>query len=266
MSVRAPIVGIPCDRRKVGDHAFHMVGEKYIEAVRDGAGAVPLLIPVLNPPLLAQDVLGSVDGLLFTGSTSNVAPQRYGGPPPRRNTLLDEARDATAIPLMRAAEVAGVPMLCICRGFQELNVAFGGTLHQHLQEVEGFSDHRPGDRKDSLEEQYGPVHDVRVAAGGVLSEILPDLEPGGSFRVNSLHGQGIARLARRLRVEAEAPDGAIEAVSMDEAPAFLLGVQWHPEWKHRENEVSRAIFAAFGQALRVRARDRASVRPPSVPG
>ena len=256
MRTRLPIVGIPCDRKKVGDHAFHMAGEKYIEAVRDGSGALPLLIPVLIPPLSPNEILASVDGLLFTGSTSNIAPRNYGGPPPRRHTLLDEARDATAIPLMRAAEAAGVPMLCICRGFQELNVAFGGTLHQHLHEVRGFTDHRAGDRKESLDEQYGPIHDVRVVPGGILTELLPEIPPGGNFRVNSLHGQGIDRLAPPLRIEAEAPDGAIEAVSMDTAHGFLLGVQWHPEWKHAESPVSRAIFAAFGDALRARARSR----------
>jgi putative glutamine amidotransferase len=175
---------------------------------------------------------------------------------PRRSTLLDEARDATAIPLMRAAEKAGVPMLCICRGFQELNVAFGGTLHQHLQEVPGFADHSVGDQKDDLAEQYAPVHDVRITPGGLLAELLPELAPGGSFAVNSLHAQGIDRLAKRLRVEAEAPDGAIEAVSMDEAPGFLLGVQWHPEWKQAENPVSHAIFVAFGEALRLARRNR----------
>lgn len=245
-----PVVGIVCDRKKVGDHAFHMVGEKYIDAIREGSRALPLLIPVLDPPLSPGEILASVDGLLFTGSTSNVAPDRYAGPPARRHTLLDEARDATAIPLLKAAEAEGVPVLCICRGFQELNVAFGGTLHQHLHEVEGFSDHRAGERKQALEEQYGPAHDVRIAPGGFLQELLPELGPGGHFAVNSLHGQGIARLAQRLRVEAEAPDGAIEAVSMDSAKGFLLGVQWHPEWRHDENPVSRAIFRAFGDALR----------------
>jgi putative glutamine amidotransferase len=256
MRLVPPIVGIVCDRKRIGDHAFHMVGEKYIDAVREGAGALPLLIPALTPPLEPAQILASLDGLLFTGSASNVAPHNYQGASPRRNTLLDEARDATAIPLMRAAEAAGVPMLCICRGFQELNVAFGGTLHQHLHEVAGFADHRAGDLKTDLEEQYAPIHDVRVTPGGMLAELLPELAPGGSFQVNSLHGQGIARLARPLRVEAEAPDGAIEAVSMDSAPGFLLGVQWHPEWRQAENPVSRAIFAAFGEALRVAARNR----------
>src|SRR5579864_4449192 len=111
MRTKLPVVGIPCDRKKVGDHAFHMVGEKYIDAVRGGSRAIPLLVPVLAPPLAADEILQAVDGLLFTGSSSNVAPDRYGGHPPRRHTLLDEARDATAIPLMRAAEAAGVPML-----------------------------------------------------------------------------------------------------------------------------------------------------------
>jgi putative glutamine amidotransferase len=147
-------------------------------------------------------------------------------------------------------------MLCICRGFQELNVAFGGTLHQHLHEVAGFADHSVGDHKDNLEEQYAPVHDVRMTPGGMLAELLPELAPGSSFAVNSLHGQGIDRLAKRLRVEAEAPDGAIEAVSMDEAPGFLLGVQWHPEWRQAENPVSHAIFTAFGEALRLALRNR----------
>jgi putative glutamine amidotransferase len=251
MSTRLPLVGIICDRKRVGDHAFHMVGEKYIDAVRDGSGALPFLIPVLTPPLDAAEILAKLDGLLFTGSTSNVAPHRYGGPAPRRHTLLDEARDATALPLMRAAEAAGMPMLCICRGFQELNVAFGGTLHQHLHEVSGFTDHRTGDKKDSLEEQYGPAHDVRIAADGMFAEIAPEFA-GQIVQVNSLHGQGIDRLAPRLRVEAEAPDGAIEAVSMNDARAFLFGVQWHPEWRQADNPVSRALFAAFGEAIRDR--------------
>ena len=266
MGTRLPVVGIPCDRKRVGDHAFHMVGEKYIEAVRDGAGALPVLIPVLNPPLDPAAVLASVDGLLFTGSTSNVAPHHYGGPAPRRHTLLDEARDGTALPLMRAAEKAGVPMLCICRGFQELNVAFGGTLHQHLQEVGGFADHRVGDKKESLEEQYGPVHDVRIAPGGFLAELLPEIGPGGTFRVNSLHGQGIDRLAPPLRVEAEAPDGAIEAVSMDKAPGYLFAVQWHPEWKFAENPVSRALFSSFGDALKMRLRGEPTALARALPG
>jgi putative glutamine amidotransferase len=241
---RRPIVGIPSDRRMVGHHPFHAVGDKYIVAVRDGAGAIPLLIPVLDDPISPDEILASVDGLLFTGSPSNVSPKRYGGPSPREGVLQDEHRDATTLPLLEAAIAKGTPTLCVCRGFQELNVALGGTLHQHVQEVEGRADHRE-DKDAPLDVQYGPVHDVRVAKDGLLAKIVSESD----FKVNSLHSQGIDRLAASLHADAVAPDGQIEAVSMPKAKGFLLGVQWHPEWKWRENAQSRAIFAAFGKAL-----------------
>jgi putative glutamine amidotransferase len=154
---------------------------------------------------------------------------------------------------MRVAESAGMPMFAICRGFQELNVAFGGTLHQHLNELDGFADHSVGDRKRSLERQYGPVHDVIVTRGGVLDRLV-GME---RFAVNSLHSQGIDRMAPRLTKEATAPDGAIEAVSMPDAKSFLLGVQWHPEWRHWEDPVSKAMLVAFGDAVREHAKRRA---------
>ena len=242
--MRRPIVGIPCDRRMVGNHPFHAVGDKYITAVRDGAGALPFLIPVLDEPLSNADILASVDGLLFTGSPSNVAPKRYGGPAPREGVMQDEHRDATTLPLLEAAIAKGTPTLCVCRGFQELNVALGGTLHQHVQEVPGRFDHRE-DKDAPLDVQYGPAHDVHVADGGLLANIVAER----TFKVNSLHSQGIDRLAPSLHADAVAPDGQIEAVSMPGAKGFLLGLQWHPEWKWRENPQSRAIFAAFGKAL-----------------
>jgi putative glutamine amidotransferase len=241
---RRPIVGIPCDRRMVGHHPFHGVGEKYITAVRDGAGAIPFLIPVLENPLSNDDILASVDGLLFTGSPSNVAPKHYGGPSPREGVMQDEHRDATTLPLLEAAIAKGTPTLCVCRGFQELNVALGGTLHQHIQEVPGRLDHRE-DKDAPLDVQYGPAHDVTVAEGGLLAKIVSER----FFKVNSLHSQGIDRIATSLHADAAAPDGQIEAVSMPKAKGFLLGVQWHPEWKWRDNPQSRAIFAAFGKAL-----------------
>ncbi len=251
MAAPPPVVGIPCDHRMIGLHPFHAVGQKYIVAVREGAGALPLLIPVLAEPLKIDDILNVVDGLLFTGSPSNVAPRHYGGPEPRKETLLDEQRDQLTLPLMHAAAASGTPMLCLCRGFQELNVAFGGTLHQHLHEVPGRSDHRE-DKNAALEVQYGPAHDVTVVPGGMLAKLAPQ----STFKVNSLHSQGIDRLAPALRAEAKAPDGTIEAVSMESAPGFVLGMQWHPEWRFAENPVSRAIFAAFGEAVRAHAKQR----------
>lgn len=226
-----------------------MVGEKYIAAVRDGAEALALLIPVLEPPIAIADLLAACDGFLFTGSPSNVSPQHYAGTAPREGVLLDEKRDSTTLPLLKAAIAAGAPVLCLCRGFQELNVAFGGTLHQHVQEVEGRLDHRENKDAD-LDAQYGPAHEVRVAEGGLLSQLV-GLR---TFRVNSLHAQGIDRLAPSLHADAVAPDSTIEAVSMPDAKSFLLGLQWHPEWRWRENDVARAIFAGFGAALRERAR------------
>jgi putative glutamine amidotransferase len=243
--MRAPIVGIPSDRRMVGDHPFNRVGEKYIVAVRDGAGALPLLIPAIDPPLPIADLVASVDGFLFTGSASNVAPHRYGGTDPRFPELLDETRDATTLPLMLAGIEAGVPMLCICRGFQELNVALGGTLHQHLEEVPGYRDHRERD-EDPVEVQYGPAHKVRIRPGGLLASLVGG---GSEVIVNSLHSQGIDRLAPSLSVEAEAFDGPIEAVSMKATKGFVIGVQWHPEWKFREQPLSVALFRAFGEAV-----------------
>lgn len=231
----------------LGQHPFHVVGEKYIEAVRGGSNALPLLIPVLEPPIAAEEILDAVDGLLFTGSPSNVAPGLYGGPAPRAGVLQDEHRDATALPLLRAAIAMGKPTLCICRGFQELNVAFGGTLYQHVEEVPGRRDHR--EPKDApLDVAYGPAHDVSVTEGGLLARIVRER----TFAVNSLHSQGIDRLAAALRAEAVAPDGQIEAVSMPQAKGFVFGVQWHPEWAYTQNPVSRAIFAAFGAVLRDR--------------
>jgi putative glutamine amidotransferase len=245
MPASRPTVGIPSDHRMIGPHPFHVVGEKYIAAVRDGSGALPFLIPVLPDPITPDEILDRIDGLLFTGSPSNVSPRRYGGPAPREGVLQDEHRDATTLPLLEAAIARGVPTLCICRGFQELNVALGGSLHQHVQEQPGRLDHREN-ADDPVEKRYGPAHEVRVAEGGLLATIVTER----AFTVNSLHSQGIDRIATALHADAAAPDGTVEAVSMPGAKGFLLGLQWHPEWLWWENAVSREIFSAFGRALR----------------
>ncbi len=245
---RPVVIGIPCDRRMVGPHPFHMAGEKYIAAIREATGALPLLIPVLDVPIAPAEILSGVDGLLFTGSYSNVAPRLYGGSAPRAGVLQDEHRDATTLPLMRAAIEAGLPSFCICRGFQELNVVLGGSLHQHLGEVPGRANHQE-DQSALLDVQYGPAHDVRLTEGGILAMLLGR----DRITVNSLHEQGIDRLAPALAAEAVAEDGTIEAVSLPGAKGFLLGVQWHPEWRWSENPVSRALFGAFGDAAAARA-------------
>ena len=246
-----PLIGIPADRRMVGQHPFHMVGEKYARAVMEAAGAAPLLIPALAEELRFDELLERLDGLLFTGSPSNVEPHRYQGPPSDPGTLHDPARDATTLPLIRKAVEAGVPVLGICRGFQEMNVAFGGTLHQKLHEVPGFLDHRD-DEKQPLEVQYGPAHDVTLEPGGVLRS----LGASDRVRVNSLHSQGIERLGDELAVEARAPDGVIEAFRVARSRTFALAVQWHPEWQVMSNPFSRALFAAFGEASRERAQSK----------
>ena len=247
----APLVGLPACAREIGIHPFHIVGDKYMRAVADAAGCLPAAVPAFGGALDLAGVLERFDGLLFTGSPSNVEPARYDGPPSEDGTLHDPERDATTLPLIRAAIEAGVPILCICRGFQELNVALGGSLHQQVHLVGGLLDHR-SDQSLSRDAQYRPVHDISLAAGGLLASLWPAPE----VAVNSLHGQGIERLAPPLEVEAVAPDGLIEAVRVPDAPALALGVQWHPEWKVTEDPFSMAIFGAFGDAVRARAARR----------
>jgi putative glutamine amidotransferase len=252
MAAARPLIGIPADRRMVGLHPFHMVGEKYARAVLDGADAAPVLIPALAEELGFEELLERLDGLLFTGSPSNVEPQRYEGTPSAPGTLHDPARDATTLPLIRKAVEAGVPVLGICRGFQEMNVAFGGTLHQKLHEVPGNLDHRD-DENQPLEVQYGLAHAVTLEPGGVLFGLAGGRE---RIEVNSLHSQGIDRLGADLAVEARAPDGVIEAFRVPAAPRFALAVQWHPEWHVMSDPFSRALFAAFGRASRERVQSK----------
>jgi putative glutamine amidotransferase len=228
-----------------------MVGEKYIEAIASGAGAMPVLVPALGPGPHLESLLDAVDGLLLTGSASNVEPHHYGGPASAPGTLHDPDRDATTLPLIPRAIAAGLPVLAICRGFQEMNVAFGGTLHQRLHEVEGLDDHRE-DESMPLEVQYGPAHDVLLEPGGRLRA----LAGRDRLQVNSLHWQGVKTLGADLAVEARATDGVIEAFGVRGAANFALGLQWHPEWQFQNNPFSSALFAAFGDASRQRASSR----------
>ena len=250
-----PVIGIPANNHRVGLHAFQGVGEKYINAIRHAAGGFPLIIPSLAEPLAREEVLQRVDGILLTGSHSNVEPHYYGGAPGKESTLHDTQRDANTLPLIRAAVERGVPLFGICRGFQEMNVAYGGSLHQEVHAIDGYDDHREVET-DPLDVQYGPSHAIEVEPTGMLAGLLKDI-PGRD--VNSLHAQGIERLGEGLLVEARTPDGLIEAFRVEAASAFAFAVQWHPEWRAAENPLSMALFGAFGQACRERLANRRCV-------
>jgi putative glutamine amidotransferase len=244
MRVSRPLIGVISDRRRY-KHQYHVVGEKYLTALADGAGGYPIVIPSLGGDFDVAPILERVDGLMLTGSPSNVEPRAYKGEPSRPGTLHDPERDRAAFALIPAAVRAGLPLLAICRGFQEMNVVFGGTLHQVVHEVPGLGRHME-DATQPLPQQYAPAHEVRFTPGGLLERITGRR----SDRVNSVHHQGVEQLGENLDVEAVAPDGLIEAFVVRDAPGFTLGVQWHPEWKVRENETSMAIFQAFGDAAR----------------
>ena len=236
-----PVVLVPACNRMLGQHAFHVVGKKYIEAVRL-AGCQPLIVPMV--PVDELDVLLDLaHGVLLTGSASNVHPRHFAEDLHDPSLPLDEDRDAWTLPLIPRALERGIPLFAICRGFQEVNVALGGSLYQAVQEVPDRHDHRAA-KEAAADVQYGPAHDVLVQPGGVLARVLG--EP--TIRVNSVHGQGINRLANGLRIEALALDDLIEAFSAAGARGFNLGVQWHPEWQAATNPVSMRLFRAFGDA------------------
>ena len=226
---------------------YHLVGEKYLTAVLDGAGGVPLIIPAIGREIQLEELLDTLDGLLFMGSPSNVDPRHYRGEPSDDGTLHDPHRDETTLPLIPRAVAAGVPLLGICRGFQEINVAFGGSLWQKLHEVPGHMDHRENAQLP-IEQQYELAHEVILEPTGQLRRLAGT----DRIRVNSLHGQGVRELGRGLAVEARAPDGVIEAFRVESAPRFALAVQWHPEWRVGSNPFSRALFAEFGAACRAK--------------
>jgi putative glutamine amidotransferase len=241
-----PLIGIPSCVRSIHERAFHTVNERYTSAVIDAVGGLPVLIPAIGPMADCGAILDRLDGILLTGSPSNVEPHHYGGPPSREGTLHDPDRDATTLPLIREAVRRDMPVLAICRGIQELNVALGGTLHQRIFDMPERFNHKRRLGRGPLtsdEERYGPAHPVSLTPGGLFARLAGTTE----IMVNSLHGQGIDQPAPKLIVEAVAPDGQIEAVSLPGA-RFVVGVQWHPEYKPLQNPFSRSLFDAFAQA------------------
>ncbi|HTP38992.1 MAG TPA: gamma-glutamyl-gamma-aminobutyrate hydrolase family protein [Steroidobacteraceae bacterium] len=256
MSTQRPLIGIPADRRLLGDQPCHIVTEKYLLAVLAAADCIPVIVPSIGDELAMDELLGSLHGLLFMGSPSNVEPHRYQGSPSVEGTLHDRHRDDTTLPLIPKAVDAGMPVFGICRGFQEMNVAFGGTLCQRLHEQPGLMDHRE-DTDQPIDVRYGPAHRVNLVPGGYLQQLA-----GGAseITVNSLHWQGVQTLGRGLAIEATAPDGVIEAFRVTDAASFAVAVQWHPEWRVLENPFSRALFGAFGAACREHKQSARSAR------
>ncbi|MGI9413330.1 MAG: gamma-glutamyl-gamma-aminobutyrate hydrolase family protein [Hyphomicrobiales bacterium] len=240
-----PLVGLPADTFPHGLHIFHGIGDKYVRAVAVAAGAAPVMIPSLGTLLKLPELVSRFDGVVVTGAVSNVHPTHYGAAPTPATEPHDEARDATSLDVIRTALEMGVPLFAICRGIQELNVALGGTLQAEVHDQPGKMDHREVEH-DEMDVRYGPQHKIMLAPGGQLARILDTNE----IEVNSLHRQAIARLSPRLQVEATAPDGTIEAVSVRGAETFAIGVQWHPEYKVMDSLDSRKLFAAFGDAAR----------------
>lgn len=240
-----PLVLLPACTRTRGSHTMHYVGNEYVEAVRL-AGARPLVVPYALPEEI-DALLDLSDGVLLTGSPSNVDAAHYGEVNRNPALPLDPLRDSWTLHLIPRALQRGIPLLAICRGFQETNVALGGSLHQAVHDVVGMQDHREP-ASAPVDVQYGPAHAVHVLPGGRLAACLGE----GDIQVNSLHGQGIARLAEGLRREAVAPDGLVEAFSVEGSAGFNLAVQWHPEWAAASNPVSMKLLRAFAQACRAR--------------
>lgn len=236
-----PVVLVPACNRILGDHPFHVAGKKYVDAVRL-SGCQPFIVPTAQPDEI-DALLELADGVLLTGSASNVHPGHFGEDVHDRDLPLDTERDDWTLPLIRRVLERGIPLFAICRGFQETNVALGGSLHQAVQDVPGQLDHRAAQGAPA-QVQYALAHDVDLVPGGTLADVLGVAR----VRVNSVHGQGVNRLAPGLRIEARAPDGLVEAFAVEQAKGFNLCVQWHPEWQAASNPDSVRLFKAFGIA------------------
>jgi putative glutamine amidotransferase len=244
MPKKPPLVAVTADLRLVGSLRSHLTPSTYIDALVHASGVMPMIVPALGSRLDIPALISMIDGLLVTGSPSNVHPNHYGEEETEQHGPFDLDRDETTLPLIRAAIEAGVPVLAICRGHQELNVAFGGSLETEIQTIAGRDDHRSPGTHDA-DQNYAIRQPVSLVEGGVVASIMGVQE----VQVNSLHRQAICRLAPCLCVEAVAPDGTIEAVSVAGARAFALGIQWHPEYWASEDGPSRALFRAFADAV-----------------
>ena len=246
-----PIVGIIGNQYKLEDRFdIQMSGLSNFQAVSEITGAVPLLFAADPKITDINALLEVVDGILLTGARANVHPENFSVEADESYEPYDRDRDNVALPLIRTCVERGVPLLGICRGFQEMNVAFGGTLHPEIRDVPGRMNHRMprlanGDIHPDLDVLFAEIHDVTLTQDGVFESLYGQSQ----IRVNSLHGQAILDTAERVTVEGIAEDGTVEAIRITEATGFALGVQWHAEYECHRKPVNRVIFDAFGRAL-----------------
>ena len=246
-----PVIGVIGNAYVVESrYMTQLVGTNNLRAVAEVANALPLMFAGTPRVTDIADVLAAVDGVLLTGARANVHPSHFNTEPHARHEPYDEERDALALPLIAACIACGMPIFGICRGFQEMNVALGGSLHPEIRELPGRMNHRMprlenGDIHPDPDVIFADRHDVSLVAGGVFARLLGQ----DRIRVNSLHGQGILDLGRQVVVEGVAEDGTIEAISVADAPGFALGAQWHAEHDPQVNPINRALFQAFGEAV-----------------
>jgi len=250
-----PLVAVSTDVKQFENYTWHAAPRQYLDAAISVSNVFPVLVPSFGDRLDLDELLSSVDGVMITGSKSNVHPSLYGGDASEANGPYDHDRDATTLPLIRRAIELGVPLLAICRGIQEMNVALGGTLHTEVQEIEGRIDHR-APVSDVQDERFAIRQTVTIKPGSCLAGIFGS----GAVPVNSVHRQAVDRLGARLQVEAVAEDGTVEAVSVVDSPAFAVGVQWHPEYWAKTDDASAKVFRAFGDAARMHHATRTGLR------
>ena len=244
--LRKPLVGVVCDKKIIEPHPFHVAGDKYIQALISAADVVPVLIPAVAHEHELADWLDHLDGIFLTGAYSMVNPELYDAAV-REDMELDPVRDAASMTMIKYALEKVIPLFGACRGFQEMVVATGGTLNQAIHEDKRFNDHRE-EKGQPLDKQYGQAHRVKLTPGGYLAGIL-NCE---TAMVNSLHVQGAESVSDAVNVEAVSEDGLVEAITVKNSRALAMAVQWHPEWKVMEDEVSRKLFAAFGDACKAK--------------
>ncbi len=244
-----PLIAVTTDIKTVDPYLWHAVPSAYVDAAADVAGVLPLLAPNLGDRLDVDTLLDRVDGVLVTGSRSNVHPSHYGVEPTKDHEPFDPDRDATTLPLIRRAIERGVPLLAICRGIQELNVALGGSITAAFQKTRAIENHGyPWE--GTLDERFRLAHAIDIAEGSCIADILSEDMAAGPVKVNSLHTQALDQLGKNIRVEAIAEDGTVEAVSVDGAAGYVVGVQWHPEYWAATDSPSNRILKSFGAAAR----------------